>query len=370
MNTPETTTVTPFLSASEIDVLKRTLLKQFSEDEQESFIRLCQRTLLDPFSKQIYATRRWTKDRNGNKVPTLTTVTSITGLAAIAVRTGTYDGCVITWAGKDGIWKEEWLAEEFPAAAKCVVYVKNRTHPEVGIARWESFVGKAYDQSTKRWEVTDFWERMPDYMLGKCSRAAALRAAYPDQCSNLFISEELQGATSEADQYDDEAKIAENRKKEEELLKKAKAEGVKIVENKAKSKPTPAEAAAPAPEPPGTFQQTGTVGTPAHPGQMTTPATPVTETPPAPQEEPDDLDMGVTEAPEPPPWSEHVIQGLKNPKFLGRKVGELSVTELQAIEAQWLPKVREVWDQVNTLQRADAQAFEAAIAHSKLEKPW
>jgi hypothetical protein len=63
------------------------------------------------------------------------------------------------------------------------------------------------------------------------------------------------------------------------------------------------------------------------------------------------------------PWADHVILGLKNPKFFKRKVGDLSLAELQAIESQWLPKVRQVWDHVTALQRADAEAFEAAIAY-------
>src|ERR1700759_5725867 len=152
--------VETFLSEKDIDVLKRTLLAGYTEDEQESFIRLCQRTLLDPFSKQIYATRRWVKDRSGNKTATLVPVTSVIGLTAIAARSGHYDGCEIYWAGGDGVWKEEWLQEGFPVAAKCIVYHKQRTHPEVGIAHWAGYCGQSYNQATKRWEVSEFWERL------------------------------------------------------------------------------------------------------------------------------------------------------------------------------------------------------------------
>jgi phage recombination protein Bet len=345
----------PFLSEQEIDVLRRTLLKQFTDDEQESFIRQCQRTLLDPFSKQIFATQRRSKNQQGNWISTLTIVTSILGLTAIASRTGHYDGCVISWAGKDGVWRGEWLDEEFPVAAKAVVYHKQRTHPEVGIARWEGYVGRKQDYNSKRWEITDFWTRLPDFMLAKCAKAQALRGAFPDQCSNLYISEELQGGISEADEVDDERKVAQNRIREEELLRKA-APGVRVIESKPAKRPTPAEAAAPAePEPP----------------------KPMSAAPPEapPQEQPDDLDMGQPPAEEPPAetdssWKFHVIEGLKNPKFIGRTVGDLSIAELQAIEAQWLPKVRAVWDTVNPKQKSDAEAFEAAIAAAKTEKPW
>jgi len=354
----------PFLSDQDIDVLKRTMLDGYSEAEQESFIRLCQRTQMDPFSKQLYATRRWVKDRNGNKVPTLVPVTSVLGLTAVAARTGQYDGCVITWAGPDGVWKDEWISGEFPVAAKCVVFHKQRSHPEVAICRWDGYCGTAFNSATKRREVTDFWERLPDFMLGKCAKAAALRGAFPDQCGNLYASEELQGNISEADQYDDEAKVAHNRAKEEELLKAAKAQGVKVVESKPAKRATPAEAAAP-----------------AFPDE---PAKPVAEAPAAQVStppEPDDLDMGAEQPAEavasagPPaqsvkPWEHHVIRGLKNDKFYEREVGSLSIAELQAIETQWIPKVRSVWEKVNSLQKADCEAFESAIAYYKMEKPW
>lgn len=369
---PPLSAVSPFLSDQDIDVLNRTLLAGYTEDEQASFVRLCQRTQLDPFSKQIYATRRYVKDRSGNKTPTLVPVTSVIGLTAIAARTGHYDGCQIFWAGQDGVWKEEWIEEGFPIAAKCIVYHKQRSHPEVGIASWAGYCGQSYNSATKRWEVSEFWERLGPFMLGKCSKAQALRGAFPDLCSNLYISEELQGGISEADQTNDEVKISENRKKEEELLKKAAAKGVRIVENKSTEKPpTPAEAAAPAPEPPAPVV---TQPAAAAPPVATTPEPPAAAAPTQ-GEPPDDIDMSPSQPAEAPkenskPWADHVIEGLKNPKFLNRKVGDLSVAELQAIESQWLPKVREVWEKVNTQQRADAEAFEAALAFSKSEKPW
>jgi hypothetical protein len=367
----------PFLSPEEVEVLKRTLLSGYTEDEQESFVRLCQRTMLDPFSKQIYATRRYVKNRSGEKVATLVPVTSVIGLTAIAARTGHYDGCAIQWAGKDGTWRDEWLEEEFPVAAKCIVYHKQRTHPEIGIAHWAGYCGQSYNNATKRWEVSEFWERLGPFMIGKCAKAQSLRGAFPDLCSNLYISEELQGDISEADQYDDVAKIAENRKKEEELLKAAASKGIKVVESKPVKRPSPAEAAAPAPEPPKPPEEPPTAGSVPVP----VPEPPVTPlvpqaAAPIPPEPPDDLDMGEPAQPEASveapagAWADHVIQGLRNPKFLGRKVGELTPVELAAIADQWIPKVRAVWETVKIAQKEDAIAIEQAIAHSKMEKPW
>lgn len=362
----------PFLSDEDIAVLKRTSLRGFTEDEQASFIRQCQRTLLDPFSKQIFATRRYTK-KGDQRVPALVVVTSILGLTAIAARTGHYNGCEITWAGKDGIWQGEWLSEdEFPTAAKCVVHHKQREYPEVGIARWSGYAGTAWNPSTKRHEVTDFWARLPDFMLGKVAKAQALRGAFPDQCSAIYITEELQGGISEPDDHDDEDKVTEIRRREAEIAKNP-PKGTKFVEPKQAPLPTPAEAAEPA------FPEDR-----EPPKPVSAPTKPAAQAPPPPvaaaQQEPDDLDMGDQE---PTPaedaaaplagdqaWREHVITGLKNEKFFKRKVGDLTPTELAAIEGQWLPKVRKVWDEVNSAQKADAEAFEAAIAFSKSDRPW
>lgn len=346
----------PFLSDDIVALLKRTTLKQFSEDDQESFIQICQRTRLDPLTRQIYATRRMS---HGNV--TLVTVTGIQGLTALAERTGQYDGCQVFWAGADGAWKEEWLEEAYPLAAKAVVYHKGRTYPEVGIARWEAYVGRSFNNATKRWEVSDFWNKMPDLMLSKCARALALRGAFPDHLSGLYATEELD--QSRGDEMDDERKISQNRAREEQLLKEAAAKGIKVVESKPLKKATPAEAAAPAeplPEPP-------------------KPIAAAPQVPDSSPQEPDDLDMepapaqpeASAEAPAgPPAWKEHVIEGLRNPKFLGRKVGDLTLVELAAIGNQWIPKVRAVWDTVKASQKKDAVAIEAAIAHAQFEKPW
>jgi hypothetical protein len=60
-------------------------------------------------------------------------------------------------------------------------------------------------------------------------------------------------------------------------------------------------------------------------------------------------------------WKEHVILGINHVKFHKRRVGELNAAELAIIESQWLPAVREQWDDATDEQRADAAAFEAAM---------
>jgi phage recombination protein Bet len=388
--------VPDFLSKEECELLKKTALKAFPPDEQESFLRICQRTKLDPFVKQIYATKRYQKVRDGDgnvkKVPTLVPVTGIMGLCAVADRTGHYEGCEISWSGPDGIWKNEWLSDEYPAAARCVVHRKGRQHPEVAIARWFSYVGQNWDADKRQWVTGEFWDKMPDYMLAKCAKAAALRGAFPDPLSNVFIREELDSNISDAEAETeaipaDEAKIAENQRRDEES-KKSPQPGVTIIQGTGK-KPTPSEALEPGLE---------DDKIPAKPKSKPTsaPARPVPAPMPPPQQVTDDLDMssagsapGPAEqepAAQPPlegeeaaavaapesaaPWRDHVITGVQHVKFFKRRVGDLNAVELGIIENQWLPTVRQQWEDATEAQRADATAFEAAIAYGKMAKPW
>jgi phage recombination protein Bet len=383
----------PFLSTDECDLLKRTILKGYPDDEQEMFIRLCQRTRLDPFTKQIYATKRYQKvreaDGSSKKVPTLVPVTGIIGLTAVADRTGQYDGCEIFWSGPEGEWKTEWLAEENPAAAKCIVYHKHRKQPEVAIARWFSYVGQTWDPDKRQWVVTDFWSKMPDYMLGKVAKAAALRGAFPDPLGNVYIREELESSITDAETEtlpSDEARVEDVQRREAELVERLKKgpSDIKFVESKG-PKPTPHEALEPAfeedkiPEKPPTKKPASVQSRPAAPAASPAAAT---ATPP------DDLDMGDASPPSGPPvpqepktppagagevavpWKDHVILGVSHVKFHKRRVGELNAAELAIIESQWLPAVREQWDDATDAQRADATAFEAAISHGKMVKPW
>jgi phage recombination protein Bet len=375
--TPQFSPMPDFLSKEEVELLKRTMLAKFPEDEAESFIRVCQRTKLDPFTKQIYATRRYQKvrDENGNtkKVPTLVIVTGIMGLTAVATRTGDYNGCEIAWAGppEEGTgevkWLTEWLFENAPAAARAIVHHRHRAHPEIGIARWHAYVGQSWNQEKKQWEVSEFWSKMDDYMLGKCAKAAALRGAFPDQLSNIYIREELDSNITDAETDTetlglDEEKIRRNREREAELAKAPLPPNMTTLQPE-KPLPTPEEAAQPA-----TVHELPPK--PVEPPKPQTVEPQKAEKRMGPSPDDNELDMSPPAAPPEPPWRDHVILGVTHVKYHKRKISELNQAELQVIENQWLPKVREGWDEANDLQRADYAMFEAAIAFHKQAKPW
>jgi phage recombination protein Bet len=158
-------------------LISSTIAPGCSNDELRLFAYACQRTGLDPFSRQIYAIKR------GGK---MTIQAGIDGLRSIAERTGQLDGSETFWCGDDGQWSDVWLGSKPPAAAKTIIHRKGSAHPFVGVARFADYnAGQG------------LWSKMPAAMIAKCSEALALRKAFPADLSGVYSTDEMQQAEVE-----------------------------------------------------------------------------------------------------------------------------------------------------------------------------
>lgn len=158
-------------SRDQIELIKTTIAKGASDAELALFLAQCERTGLDPFSRQIY----WIS-RGGRG----STQVSIDGFRVIAERSGEMDGQELSWCNEDGVWFEVWLSREPPAAARVLVYRKGCAHPFPAIAKFSEYNAGG-----------PMWQKMPANQLAKCAEALALRKAFPHQLSGLYTPDEM-----------------------------------------------------------------------------------------------------------------------------------------------------------------------------------
>lgn len=176
-----TTTATPLGSAqvmqptqADWDALKGTVGKGCNDAQFRVFALAAKRLGLDAFARQIVPIVQ-----GGNMTPQVT----IDGFRLIAERTGKYAGQVGPfWCGKDGEWREVWLADDAPVAAKVGVLRRDFEQTVWGVARYKSYAKGGN------------WNTMPDVMIAKVAESLALRKAFPQELSGVYIREEMEQA--------------------------------------------------------------------------------------------------------------------------------------------------------------------------------
>lgn len=182
----------------EARLIREQLAPKASDAEIRVFLALCQRLDLDPFARQIYLVGRW-DSRAGREI--FAPQVSIDGFRLVAQRTGEYAGQAgPEWCAADGAWRDVWLSDAPPAAARVGVYRKGWAAPLYRVALWSEF-----QQTKKDGKPSGLWAKMPSVMLAKCAEMQALRAAFPNELSGVYGVEELAQATPavEAEIVDD-----------------------------------------------------------------------------------------------------------------------------------------------------------------------
>ena len=156
------------------------------------FFHTCKRTGLDPFARQIYMIRRDGKQ---------TMQTGIDGLRLVAQRTAERTGETFgyedtLWCDENGIWKDVWLGEDAPRAAKVVVLRSGHRFPAVAL--YGEYVQTYRDKATNTQQPTKTWREKGALMLAKCAEAAALRKAFPMDLSGIYTPDETRQDTAAA----------------------------------------------------------------------------------------------------------------------------------------------------------------------------
>jgi phage recombination protein Bet len=162
--------------AKQENILKATVAKNTTNEQFGLFLQVCRYTGLNPFAKQIYAVVR------GNQ---MTIQTGIDGFRVLAERSGRYAGQIgPEWCDDSGVWKDVWLSDKPPVAARVGVLRRDFDQPIWGVARYAS-----YEQPSN-----NLWKKMPEVMLAKCAESLALRRAFPSELSGIYTKEEMDQA--------------------------------------------------------------------------------------------------------------------------------------------------------------------------------
>jgi len=189
-----------------LGLIRRTVAKDANNDEFDVFIAMCRVLRLDPLRRQAYCFIFKKRGKHGEpEQRQLTLVTAISGLRAIADRTGNFrpdeDAAELHFddGAKDAATNPLGLVK---AVVRVHKFSHGSWHKVTAEAWWDEYAPIkdewAQDETGTRrptgkrvLDTSGQWGKMPRLMLAKVAEAAALRKAFPDELSNVYEDSEV-----------------------------------------------------------------------------------------------------------------------------------------------------------------------------------
>jgi len=183
----------------ELKLIKDTVARGTTDTEFLFFMYVAKHRRLDPLLRQIHCVKRKTKarDENGELVKingqqqyeeTMTIQTAIDGYRLIADRTRNYAP-----SEKQPLYEGVGTAD-----FRCTVWVKKYSHGEWHEVPATTYFSE-YVQTYVEWvngkpqyKPNSMWSKMPRNQLAKTAEALALRKAFPEALSGIYVNEELE----------------------------------------------------------------------------------------------------------------------------------------------------------------------------------
>lgn len=157
------------LDQDQIDLIKRTIAKNATNDELNLFLYYCNKTGLDPLAHQI-----WFIKMNGQ----LNIQVSIDGLRLVAERSGLY-------AGQDGaVFTIEEINDKEDLRCDVTVYKFSLSGVRYPVATGTAYLSE-YSSNNP------LWKTKPRVMLSKVAESLALRKGFPLELSGIYTPEEF-----------------------------------------------------------------------------------------------------------------------------------------------------------------------------------
>lgn len=153
----------------------------------------CLARRLDPLKKPCHIVPMRVKDQNGDYVWRDTIMPGIYEYRTTAMRTNEYMGHSEPLYGD----MVDHLGRKVPEWCSMTVYRWNepsKQRTEFPVKVWfEECCATKWDKDQKKDLLNDRWNRAPRQMLTKCTEAAALREAFPDELGGTHTADEMEG---------------------------------------------------------------------------------------------------------------------------------------------------------------------------------